>query len=79
MVSDPREMCSPHGIPRPSVSDHPRPLVCEVRHVVEPRSNVVDLRSRRVVLQCPGSPLWDWAADPELGSVMQNRAHERPG
>lgn len=65
-LDETRDMADPRGIPRPSVSDHPRPLVCEVRHVVEPRSNLIDLRSRRVVLQCPGSPIHDWQFDSDL-------------
>jgi hypothetical protein len=67
MISDPREMCDPHGIPRP-VLPRRDVLQCEIRHVLEPRSNVLPLRPRRLrgVLQSPGSAPHDWASDPEV-------------
>jgi hypothetical protein len=41
-------------------------LQMEIRRVNEPASNVVDIRSRNVVLQRPGWPPHDWASDPDV-------------
>lgn len=65
-LDETRDMADPRGIPRPFPSEHPRPLTMEIRTVAPPRSNVVNIRSRNVLVYRPGWPVFDWATEPEF-------------